>query len=538
MLGRADPLRVERRPNPTQVDAYLNNYILQQIPKRPGEHYELRQNYKEGIAPTNYIMSTAITLKPKFTLSAGPEYPGCQFLVTVRDSMLVVVLGKHWPWSTVSYAYHKIATKEPMVMSMMLASAAREIYRSRLYDKEKSLGHLPSSEQPDMDGRAHYGRALSSLREALKQEVKSPQQIEAIFITLWLMIDYENRFGSGASAINIHIRGIETLLYNHIVPLLECHTRPAAIMDCRVPSQQPKPHMNVSTLDEHASNSDSATLAPPAGSTGGLGGTCVPLFLLWTLYFFTPAALFFGSGTGRLDTDIFRFFLQSETGNSALSLSELYRLSRQSPSRFWGDGYPMSSQLDDLENLPGLTLYHRSHVIQFKITEMFKHTSGHTSFGEDSPYQRIANEINTLSIEYDTLLTSAKLSPSCDVAGNRRVMETIFWSAITYYGTVVYFHLCFEDLAARQPEFQTSMIPLTTAVSLVLELSLKLHRSRPRLLVRITWPLFIAGIATSDQIYQDWVSIRLRELGKYGQNYDRISRRFDEISRGGPLLLS
>jgi hypothetical protein len=51
-------------------------------------------------------------------------------------------------------------------------------------------------------------------------------------------------------------------------------------------------------------------------------------------------------------------------------------------------------------------------------------------------------------------------------------------------------------------------------------------------MVRIVWPLFIAGIATSDQIYQDWVSIRLRELGRYGQNYERICRRFGEIIQG------
>jgi hypothetical protein len=115
-------------------------------------------------------------------------------------------------------------------------------------------------------------------------------------------------------------------------------------------------------------------------------------------------------------------------------------------------------------------------------------------------------------------------------------METIFWSAITYYGTIVYFHLCFQDLVSNRPEIQSynhSILPLTTAVSLVLELGLNLHRSRPRLVVRITWPLFIAGIATSDRIYRDWVSIRLRELGRYGQNYDLISRRFDEIIQGG-----
>ncbi|CAG8224879.1 unnamed protein product [Penicillium salamii] len=425
-----------------------------------------------------------------------------------------------------------------MVMSMMLASAAREIYRAKLYDAETTpLDSLSSIDQSDLDGRVHYGRALSSLREALKQEVKSPQQIEAIFITLWLMIDYENRFGSGASAINIHIRGIETLLHNHIVPLLQCHARPPAILDSPVPLQQAETRPDATTLGEYAGDADSAPIAPTAAPTHGLGSTCVPLYLLWTLYFFTPAALFFGSGTARLDTDIFRFFLKSETGNTALSLPELYRLSRQSPVRFWGDRYPISSQLDDLENLPGLTLYHRSHVVQFKITEMFRHSAGpETSFGEGSPYQKIVKEINTLSIEYDTILTSAKRSPSCDIAGDRRVMETIFWSAITFYGTIVYFHLCFEDLLKDQPDLQSKgrdMLPLTTAVSQVLELSLKMHRSRPRLLVRITWPLFIAGIATSDRIYQDWVSIRLRELGRYGQNYERISRRFDEISQGG-----
>ncbi|KAJ6091960.1 hypothetical protein N7467_003929, partial [Penicillium canescens] len=455
-----------------------------------------------------------------------------QCLGYLQDSILVVILGKHWPWSTVSYAYHKIATREPMVMSMMLASAAREIHRSKLYDTENSYDQLMSNEQSDMDGRVHYGRALSGLREALKRDVKSPRQIEAIFITLWLMIDYENRFGSGASAINIHIRGIETLLHNNIVPLLQGHTRlPAITAEGQGPLQEPQAQLDISGLHDTASNAGFSALGP----AHGLGGTCVPLFLLWTLYFFTPAALFFGSETARLDTDIFRFFLRSETGNTTLSLPHLYRLSRQSPARFWGEEYPMSSQLDDLENLSGLTLYHRSHVIQFKITEMFKQSStSDISFGEGSPYQRIIKEINTLSIEYDTLLTSAKRANNCDVAGDRRVMETVFWSAITYYGTIVYFHLCFQDLVNDWPSIQNynSIIPLSTAVSQVLELSLKLHRSRPRIMIRIVWPLFIAGIATSDQIYQDWVSIRLRELGRYGQNYDRICRRFEEIIQG------
>ncbi|KAJ5946588.1 C6 zinc finger domain protein [Penicillium verhagenii] len=466
----------------------------------------------------------------------------------LQSSTLVVLLGKRWPWSIVSYAYQKISVKEPMVMSMILATTAREVHRSRLYDQEALPSISASNESCQLSGQMHYGRALSSLRHALKKDVKSPQKIEAIFITLWLMIDYENRFGSGAPAINIHIGGIETLLHNHIVPLLQDRvpddadqskpsSLPATTTEYETPSQQSSPETQLST----GSPSTHATSPEPYAthhSLDTLRCTSVPLFLLWTLYFFTPAALFFGPGTARLDTDIFQFFLGAESPSTGpLTLPELYRISRQSPSRFWGETYPISAQLDDMENLPSLTLYHRSHVIQFKITELFKRgPQFEETEGAISPYQDLIQEINTISIEYDSLLGSAKATQSCESVGNdRRVMETVYWASITFYSTMIYFHLCFQDILNKAPgtRIDINFMSLSAAVSHVLELSLKLHRSRPHLVLRITWPLFIAGIATSDQIYQDWVSIRLRELGRYGQNYDRISRRYDEIIQGG-----
>lgn len=295
-----------------------------------------------------------------------------------------------------------------MVMSMMLASAAKEVHRCRLYDQDVLPITSSNTETCAPDGSMHYGRALSSLRHALKQDVKSPHKIEAIFITLWLMIDYENRFGSGASAINIHIRGIETILHNHIVPLLQdqasdkipqAQLSSSAITPDETSSRQPSPETSLTD------SSLNAEVIPPSlysnpNSMETLQRTSVPLFLLWTLYFFTPAALFFGPGTARLETDIFKFFLgDDDTGIASLTLPELYRISRQSPARFWGDGYPVTAQLDDMENLPGLTLYHRSHVLQFKITELFKQGSpSENTVGTISPYQRLINEINTLSI--------------------------------------------------------------------------------------------------------------------------------------------
>ncbi|PWY80903.1 C6 zinc finger domain protein [Aspergillus sclerotioniger CBS 115572] len=443
----------------------------------------------------------------------------------LQDSALVVILGKHWPWSTVSYAYHKIAVKEPMVMSMMLATTSSEINRSLLYDRDKAEAQFSIESLSDVDSRLHYGRALSGLQEALKQDVKSPEHIEAIFITLWMMIDYENRFGSGMAGINIHICGIESLLFNHVVPSLKQLEPPYTTMaadptgiTCDTADKTP-----YTSLSQHPVPRQAVEI-----SKSRLRQTAVPLFLLWTLYFFTPGALLSGPGAARLDADLFRFFMQEEAGSVGLSLSELYRMGRQSPSRFWGEMYPTTAQLDDMENLPGLTLYHKSHVIQFRITELFR---------ESAPLEKnceeIIDELIMLSDEYDILLSSAKSAPSCEIVGDgRRVMETVFWAAITYYGTIVYLHLCCKDNFAEGFQ-RADLMSLHDAVCQVLELSLKLHRSRPHLMVRIIWPLFIAGIATSDRIYQDWVSIRLHELGRYGLNYSRVSARFDEIIQGG-----
>jgi hypothetical protein len=132
------------------------------------------------------------------------------------------------------------------------------------------------------------------------------------------------------------------------------------------------------------------------------------------------------------------------------------------------------------------------------------------------------------------VLTTAKTSTSCETPGDRRVLETVYWSTITFYSTIVFFHLCFQENSNKNFGTQAydNLMTLRDAVSQVLELSLKLHRSRPRLMVRIIWPLFLAGIATSDQIYQDWVAIQLKELGRYGENFTRISRRFNEIIQG------
>lgn len=320
-------------------------------------------------------------------------------LAYLQDSALVVILGKHWPWSTISYAYHRVAVREPMVMSIILASTAGEIHRTRRHDPAHARARSADDDSCDLAGRSHYGRAMAGLRDALQRDVRSPAQIEAIFITLWLMVDYENRFGSGAAGINVHVRGILSMLSQHVVPLLK-HRDGLSITAGLSPAETPAESRSMD------GGSLVQTGCPPGGYHGKLRSTSVPLFLLWTLYFFTPGALFCGPGSVGVDeVDLFRSF--AESGTTELSLHELYRISRQSPSRFWGEAYPATAQLDDMENLPGLTLYHRSHVAQFHITEFCRQRRGSRGLGLS--YRRIVDEIATIS---EVSLASAKLASS------------------------------------------------------------------------------------------------------------------------------
>ncbi|KAK1149802.1 hypothetical protein N8T08_003353 [Aspergillus melleus] len=503
-------------------------------------HAQARPSAAVPLLPARDSSPTALQAANSLALSDSDR----TCLAYLQDSALVVILGKHWPWSTISYAYHRVAVKEPMVMSMILASTSSEIHRSRLHDQDGARAGRAGGDSCDLDGRSHYGRAMAGLRDALKRDVNAPGQIEAIFITLWLMVDYENRFGSGAAGINVHVRGILSLLFHHVVPLLKASKSPpsptAAITAALNPAETP------AESSPMADGDDESRLVPqhnssrsPAEHIGKLRSTSVPLFLLWTLYFFTPGALFCGPGSAGVDeVDLFRLFICAESGKTELSLPELYKISRQSPSRFWGETYPATAQLDDLENLPGLTLYHRSHVTQLHITEFYRQGLPscllRSAWAQNS-YRQIVDEIATISDEFDLLLSSAKAAPSCEIVGDgRRVMETVYWASITFYSTIVYLHLCTAETPEQEQETVNEkqgqehhrrqlqhILARGEAVSLVLELALKLHRSRPRLMVRIVWPLFLAGIATRDPIYQDWVSIRLRELGRYGQNYSR-----------------
>jgi hypothetical protein len=117
-----------------------------------------------------------------------------------------------------------------------------------------------------------------------------------------------------------------------------------------------------------------------------------------------------------------------------------------------------------------------------------------------------------------------------------RVYEMNLWASIHFYGVSVYWFLCFPSLSELC--LSSRKLFFDSAVTNLLEFCLKLYRFKPRLLMRIIWPLFVAGLATSDSIHQDWIEIRLREMSSFGANYAAVSSQFQEIIRGRSICVS
>ena len=50
-------------------------------------------------------------------------------------------------------------------------------------------------------------------------------------------------------------------------------------------------------------------------------------------------------------------------------------------------------------------------------------------------------------------------------------------------------------------------------------------------LFRMAWPLFMAGLETTDLVHQQWILDRFRSLGRFGNSYSRAHRLLESMIR-------
>ncbi|KAL4948799.1 Rh-like protein/ammonium transporter [Aspergillus filifer] len=287
------------------------------------------------------------------------------------SSFVVFYYIKSWQWSSFSYLYQGPAAASKAIMRMILALSANDMHRNGL------VARSPGRPTAEDHSRYHYGLAVKEFRQLLETRegpVTQPE-LEIVFATMFLMISYEWQFGQSVNDLQLHIRGVRSLLEAH--PTL----------------------FEIGDVGELLMSVDSG-LAENASPRMSF----IPeQWLLWILYIDASSQLMGGTDS------LYEYVLES--GNPAVHPDRLYRCARLWGRCFWGKQYPDQEVSDDIENYRGLELLH----------------SGMT--------ESLLLEIMAIREQFSDLFLTAKFARP---GSTRRTLITINMAVSTFYAQVLF----------------------------------------------------------------------------------------------------
>ncbi|KAL2822921.1 Rh-like protein/ammonium transporter [Aspergillus granulosus] len=374
------------------------------------------------------------------------------------SSSLVFYYIKNWQWSGFRYLYQGPAIASKLIMRMVLALSASDMHRKGLAVR------LPGHPTAEDHGRYHYGRAVKEFRQLLEtpRESVSQAELETIFATMFLMICYEWQFGESVQDIQLHLRGVRSLLESH-PRLFENKDVDRVLMSMDLePAKRPR----VSFIPEQ--------------------------FLLWILYIDS------GCRTVGMTDSLYDFVLRS--GNPSLNPDRLYRCARLWGRCFWGQQYPDQEVSDDIENYRALELLHTAMIFRHKIWQAFSEDPTQTGRQADLVW----SQIMTSHEQFSDLFLTAKLARA---TSTRRTLITIYMAVSLFYA-----HALFHRRLLCPPGPPSNFHRL--AVTNIIEITKKQYEADPQLMRRLHWPLLMAAIETEDKSYREWLQDRLTSLHK------------------------
>ncbi|KAL4946745.1 hypothetical protein BDV06DRAFT_208403 [Aspergillus oleicola] len=363
------------------------------------------------------------------------------------SSSVVFYYIKSWQWSSFSYLYQGPAASSKAIMRMILALSANDMHRNGLVVRS------PGRPTAEDHARYHYGLAVKEFRQLLetREGPISQAELEIVFATMFLMISYEWQFGQSVNDLQLHLRGVRSLLKAH-PKLFEIGDVGEMLM----------------SLDDGQADDTSPKMS------------FIPeQWLLWILYIDSSGRLMGGTES------LYEYVLES--GNLAIHPDRLYRCARLWGRCFWGRQYPDQEVSDDIENYRGLELLHAGMTLRYKIWQALSDDSENNKLQAES----LLLEIVAIRDKFPDLFLTAKFAGP---GSTRRTLITINMAVSTFYAQVL-FHRRLLYPAGPLSAFHSA------AVTNIIEIAQKQYASDPRLLRRLHWPILMAAIETEDLFY-------------------------------------
>ena len=256
-------------------------------------------------------------------------------------SSIVFYYIKSWTWSSFNYLYQGPAVSNKVIMRMIIALSASDMHRNGLVVRS------PGRPTADDHARYHYGLAVKEFRQLLetREGPVSQTELEMVFATMFLMISYEWQFGQSIQDLQLHLRGVRSLLESHpnLFQIKDVDEMFLSMDSAHAEDSMPK----VSFIPEqlllwilYVLDSSSKT---PANRSRYIDSSCRPMGMTESLYEYAV-----------------------NSGNPAIHPDRLYRCARLWGRCFWGTQYPDQEVTDDIENYRALELLHVGMMLRHK----------------------------------------------------------------------------------------------------------------------------------------------------------------------------
>ncbi|KAF5023415.1 hypothetical protein F66182_4515 [Fusarium sp. NRRL 66182] len=164
------------------------------------------------------------------------------------------------------------------------------------------------------------------------------------------------------------------------------------------------------------------------------------LFTMWFLILKYETYLDADSATSNMDSGQFCLDFLSRHAHDCISHEHLFLSVRSALPKIWGDSYPVSELLDDLENYRPLRLYHLCQGAKLELLRLAR-----SEAADDNDLKRLWRQIESFGDEFADILLLANKTPD---SGGKRLMWTVYSAALDYHALQI---LCSSFDAYPEP---------------------------------------------------------------------------------------
>ncbi|KAK9443300.1 uncharacterized protein VB005_04371 [Metarhizium brunneum] len=386
----------------------------------------------------------------------------------------------------------RLAQDSQMVLHMVCAIGAQH----SCYHDRQSHDNTTEHHARRVRAAEHYGSSLRLLVVAAAADAGGTRELDLILATLWLMLEYEQRFGDGCgSGLSAHLKGAASVLQGRLPKLRD-------VIE--------EEHGALVWKEKQGTN-------PQTMSDGNdwLISDFASRIVVWISYKDGAAAL---NGFGGFFNELLGEMMADVSDNYATSLvhgfEALHKRAYRAFSNNWDPKQPQHQLLEDIHSRPLFYLYGNTGQLRFLLSKLVAMREENSSAFESScrDIVRILNAITDRYIEFIDVAHTLDLESS---GAHRTFVINVRTICAHYHATV----LCYSRIVKSGAPLDSRQ---RAALSRIMNIGYQTCADEGEPAVaKLAWPLFVAALESDDALHRTWIMDRYESLCKQGENYRR-----------------